>query len=104
MTQNTNKPRVSTDEMRTQIREQLEAEQELDLIKRMLDEHREELHLVREMKPWFRAGRWFLGLIVSAAIGWVARGGPTTLKPKPVPCVQVQQKVPAKTVRNRPQR
>lgn len=91
MTEQTNKPRVSTDEMRTKIQQELEQKQELELTRRLLEEHKEDLQLVREMKPWFRAGRWLVGLVVSVTIGWVARGGlhKNSRLQKPVPCVQV---------------
>ena len=108
MTQHTNKPRVSTNEMEARIREELEEKQQLELTRKLVEEHREELAElksdVQQMRPWFRAGRWVVGAVVSAAIGGIARGGPATLKPKPVPCVQLQ-KVPAKTIhQHRPQR
>ena len=105
MTQQTSKPRVSTDEMRAQIHEELEEKQQLELTRKLVEEHREELAELKTdmelMRPWFRAGRWVVGAVVSAAIGWIARGGPATLKPKPAPCVQVQHQAPAKTIHKR---
>ena len=81
--------------MKAQIRSQLEAEQQLTLTKELLEEHRAELEELKsdmeQMRPWFRAGRWIVGAIVSAAIGWMARGGPSKLpETNTTPCLQLQ--------------
>jgi negative regulator of sigma E activity len=89
-----NTPRVSTDEIKAQIRSQLEAEQQLTLTKELLEEHRAELEELKsdmeQMRPWFRAGRWVVGALVSAAIGWVARGGPAKpTRTDTTPCLRL---------------